>query len=162
MTVLPTGRQRAAARLASAGPFDAAGLLLIAAVLGWLDGAVGLGSGALIAGVWLAVPRLYAVAVGHLLLLVVPLGDFPVLALCGLEAGFAAILIGSRATLSTQQRVAGLVLVTTALLGGLVWVFQQVTGTRWLALGVGGVVVAGAAYALHRYALLRAFTGGPT
>jgi hypothetical protein len=160
MSSVAVGRQWVTARVASAGVVDAAGLLTIVAVLGWVDGLVGVGVGILIAVAWLTLPTLYAVAVGHLVLLVVSLDQLSVVVLGGLEAGFAALLIGSQSSSMSRRRSIGWVLLTGAALGGLVWGLQQVSGSRWLALVVATLVTAATAYALHRYALLRAFTGG--
>jgi hypothetical protein len=133
--------------------FGAMGTLAVAGILLWAAGPLGLFAGAVIALASYFLSGVFAVAIGHLLVLPLLPGPTPE-TLAALEAGFLAILL---APLGLEDGMATGLAASAAgalVLGGLAWVGWHMWEPRWLAaLVVVGLVALGL-YGLHRYTVV--------
>ncbi|MCO8244757.1 MULTISPECIES: hypothetical protein [unclassified Haladaptatus] len=127
------------------------GAFLVATV-----GTVAMGLSGLIFGivfllVWYAVPTLYTVAFGQLVVVALFADTVGVRYLVPLELGLLVVLAGSAATLDHPRWRA---LATSGLavgLGAATLASYRWTGDYWLAIGVVVITFALAAYGMHRY-----------
>jgi hypothetical protein len=128
--------------------------LVIAALIvafGLVSGAVGVGLGVLVAGVWYVSDVPYAVAAATICLVVLVPGFEP--AVVGLAVLLGALVVSTTATWGSSARVIAVGAFASLTFGGLAWL-GTTRGPVWLAAVaiLGGTGLAG--YALHRLARL--------
>lgn len=118
-----------------ATPAGAAGLAVLAAGLWWLAGPVGLLAAAAVGALWVAVPAVYAVGAGHVLLAAVTAAGTPLPALLPAEAGLLWLLLATGLDLPGSPAVLAGGLGAAAVGVGLVaWLAPS--GVAWAAVVV--------------------------
>ncbi|TYL37861.1 hypothetical protein CV102_14105 [Natronococcus pandeyae] len=127
--------------------------LAFVAMFGLAAGPLGVAAGITTALVWVAVGTPYAIAVGHVLIVVLyPAGIDPV-SIVIVELGFLVLLLTAAVRASTPGRVVGWTIGAAAGLGGVAW-FGVRSQSLWLAaaLTTGGLALA--SYGVYRYELV--------
>ena len=131
----------------------ALGLLLTVAAFGLVAGIPGALASIALVPLWLLLPGIYVVAMGHVLIAAF-VGDLSVVSVLAVEVGLLFVL----ADAASQHARPGSLISNTVFAAGvlvamvaLVLVFD---GTIWIAAGVLLVALAAFAYGLHRYELV--------
>lgn len=119
-----------------------------------LGGLPGAASAAAVGLVWLVLPAVYAVALGHVLVAALTIGGVAPLAVLTAEFGLFAMLLTPAATLAQRET---LVSMTVFVLGVFAFVFGiafLVSEVLWIGALVLLLVGVFASYGLHRYELV--------